>query len=697
MKKQLLKQQVVCKVKINSLDNQVTSLSSNKLESSTFYDRVVAGVRLGSGDTKSLESYTAISANPIFDLNSDGYYRINYNTKEYLKLIDNPEVNKIGYDIYSTYTASTYIEGGTNYYQSLNITTGLADYQTSKSYYFHIYPNDNDYPGKWLKSSNAYPSTEKWIDPQDSFTYHASGLINPQFESILLYILTYDDNGTLRRATQDGSLVDGKVYDIDFDVNNYINIFNLLTNNQALPIINDQYGELYRDEDTNIRFYQMTDQNGLRIRMNGTYLYMNTVLGDRYPFVWKPAMDYGKYVYTDADLSSDALNKIYIDTTKIAAGQKDTLRKILKGKDTDFKEYTDNFKNWSYNSIYSAQNGSGLIDGKYYLLKNVTGFSDIDEEFKDYKFSDRGLHIYDDNKGNYITLFIDVKPNAGGTYIYFDVYQNYKGPLSNGTTFFDVTSQRNLTHSFEIVAGASSSVWRVPNTSYIPNFVYFEYKPEYVKKADLFEKLIDTTQVFDATFNTVSDAIELSYLNSKPYEDKTITLKTVPSWTDISNLYLTKNYDFYGQLVYNDFCEISTSSNVGNINIYYDKPLDAYYVKFYLDNDNKYKFYFIVSKNFTRTYSGSTTQSITKDTWYYSESENAAWTETTKPTIAINQSLIEDKFLFGTLFDYYTTLEEKISSISQFPACPTTTDGTYILEATVADGEVTYAWVLKSS
>ena len=43
------------------------------------------------------------------------------------------------------------------------------------------------------------------------------------------------------------------------------------------------------------------------------------------------------------------------------------------------------------------------------------------------------------------------------------------------------------------------------------------------------------------------------------------------------------------------------------------------------------------------------------------------------------------------------TLEEKLDSISQFPACPTDTDGTYVLEATVSSGEVTYTWVLKSS
>lgn len=43
------------------------------------------------------------------------------------------------------------------------------------------------------------------------------------------------------------------------------------------------------------------------------------------------------------------------------------------------------------------------------------------------------------------------------------------------------------------------------------------------------------------------------------------------------------------------------------------------------------------------------------------------------------------------------TLEEKLDSISQFPACPTDTDGTYVLEATVSSGVVTYTWVLKSS
>lgn len=42
------------------------------------------------------------------------------------------------------------------------------------------------------------------------------------------------------------------------------------------------------------------------------------------------------------------------------------------------------------------------------------------------------------------------------------------------------------------------------------------------------------------------------------------------------------------------------------------------------------------------------------------------------------------------------TLEEELDVIA-FPACPTDTDGTYVLEATVSDGAVTYTWVLKSS
>ena len=36
-----------------------------------------------------------------------------------------------------------------------------------------------------------------------------------------------------------------------------------------------------------------------------------------------------------------------------------------------------------------------------------------------------------------------------------------------------------------------------------------------------------------------------------------------------------------------------------------------------------------------------------------------------------------------------------ISLRNNIPECPATTDGTYVLEATVSNGKVTYNWVLK--
>ena len=42
------------------------------------------------------------------------------------------------------------------------------------------------------------------------------------------------------------------------------------------------------------------------------------------------------------------------------------------------------------------------------------------------------------------------------------------------------------------------------------------------------------------------------------------------------------------------------------------------------------------------------------------------------------------------------TIDEYYASKTQVPDAPTSTDGTYVLKATVSNGQVTYAWVLES-
>ncbi len=67
---------------------------------------------------------------------------------------------------------------------------------------------------------------------------------------------------------------------------------------------------------------------------------------------------------------------------------------------------------------------------------------------------------------------------------------------------------------------------------------------------------------------------------------------------------------------------------------------------------------------------------------------------------------VDYKAFIDTLYDYtegtpsnialksdLAVVNEKIGA--KLPECPTTTDGTYVLKATVADGEVVYAWILE--
>lgn len=282
-------------------------------------------------------------------------------------------------------------------------------------------------------------------------------------------------------------------------------------------------------------------------------------------------------------------------------------------------------------------------------------------------------------------------PNESGLRIYFDVYED--SHLLGGNSWFDVSSQRYLSHSYKILYAGSFD-----NMSYLPKYVFVEYKSNYVLKPEIFEKIVDTTYAYDLIKDNVQETIDLDLLSKKPYEEITITFNSTPNWSKIKELCIEKGFNVLSNTFYN-IDNIISVNTTGRMTLGYNRSSDYWYLKIGTNSSDDTNYNIIVSNNFTRTYynSGSQTQSITADTWYSQTSEDDAWVQISTPTPVINKTLIENKYLFGAVFNYVNTLEDKFNSISQFPACPTDTDGTYVLEATVADGEVTYNWVLKSS
>ena len=365
-------------------------------------------------DLKNWEYSRETHTEMVYGFQEGVNYKVNFNGNDYLNKFNDftpyPDTNYIyGYNGDETldYNCSIYPQNGM-YFGTLRFVIN------GNYYWFIVDPTNDEKLGTWRKG-NGYGNEEYTDEELANVTFVLDESVVSQDYIEYLKEVVLDLNGEPVEE-----LVNGQTYKINFNVKDYLDIFDWYADNGKNDIFDWYlYGTNTVGVDS-ICFYSSGYLNGLYISLNGYYYYMCPHIGKYFPCRWYRSSDIrnsNAYSYQDlqnvnltmirkAIVNEELLRAITtnIDGTPIAEDHEETIVETISMD----QKMNEPLANKLYQVIEEKSTIiAPLEEGEYYKFKLKMDFSDNSLLMQEFDNLDNGDYIYnfeDSENETYISI-----------------------------------------------------------------------------------------------------------------------------------------------------------------------------------------------------------------------------------------------------------------------------------------------------